>query len=200
MLFLYIVLCRCQSHCAIRVYLLFGSSFCSGDVTGASRSSQYLCGVQDVVGLYHKFISGRVFSVNRNDFPYVKDQFIFFSVLSINRGLAYLFGVASSCARRSIRKFAEADSREASEMRSPVSEHSSLIIENESSDDEDTQFAAAAATNGHEEEDAGSDTDSSSSCATPRRGPSSSSYAQQWPQSYRSRRFLSPLRPVCRYP
>lgn len=75
----------------------------------------------------------------------------------------------------------------------------SLIIE--SDDDDDTQ--SAVATNwighghGHDEEEPeqepGSDSDSSSSsssCATPRRGPSSPAYTQQWPQSYRSRRFL----------
>ena len=84
----------------------------------------------------------------------------------------------------------------------------SLIIE--SSDDEDTQAAAAAAAaatiekrhvHDEEEQGAGSDSDSSSSsssCATPRRGPCSPSspYTQQWPQSYRSRRFLSHLRPM----
>jgi vesicular inhibitory amino acid transporter len=75
-----------------------------------------------------------------------------------------------------------------------VSERSLII---ESSDDEDTHSGAATATNGrrrvvHDEEEKGSGSDSdssssSSSCATPRRGPCSSSpYAQQWPQSYRS--------------
>ncbi|CAN6195076.1 unnamed protein product [Urochloa humidicola] len=75
-------------------------------------------------------------------------------------------------------------------MRSPVSERSLVI---ESSDDEDTHSIAVGG-NGRrrvhdvEEQDAGSDSDSSSSsssCATPRRAPSSSPYAQQWPQSYR---------------
>ena len=88
-------------------------------------------------------------------------------------------------------------------MRSPISERSLII---ESSDDEDTHSAAAAATiekrhvHDEEEQGAGSDSDSSSSssCATPRRGPCSPSspYTQQWPQSYRSRRFLSHLRPM----
>jgi len=80
-----------------------------------------------------------------------------------------------------------------------VSERSLII---ESSDDEDTHSAAAAATpekrhvHDEEEQGAGSDSDSpsSSSCATPRRGPCSPSspYAQQWPQSYRSRRIPLP--------
>jgi hypothetical protein len=122
------------------------------------------------------------------------------------RGLVlYLFGAAGRWARRWT-KLAETVSQDSTlesqpgekqswrEMRSPVSERSLII---ESSDDEDTHSGAATATNGrrrvvHDEEEKGSGSDSdssssSSSCATPRRGPCSSSpYAQQWPQSYRS--------------
>jgi hypothetical protein len=80
------------------------------------------------------------------------------------------------------------------EMRSPVPERSLII---ESDDDDDTQSAVATnwTGHGHDEEEPEQDSDSSSSsssCATPRRGPSSPAYTQQWPQSYRSRRFLLP--------
>jgi hypothetical protein len=72
-------------------------------------------------------------------------------------------------------------------MRSPASERS-LIIHSDDDDD---------ARSGHDVEEPEQDSDSdssssSSSCATPRRGPSSPPYIQQWPQSYRSRRFLVP--------
>jgi hypothetical protein len=73
-------------------------------------------------------------------------------------------------------------------MRSPASERS-LIIQSDDDDDD--------ARSGHdvEEPEPEQDSDSSSSsssCTTPRRGPSSPPYIQQWPQSYRSRRFLVP--------
>ncbi|XP_062224404.1 amino acid transporter AVT1C-like [Phragmites australis] len=68
---------------------------------------------------------------------------------------------------------------------SSMSEHN-LIIE---SDDDDHQSNAAANATRDDSpgSDLDSDSDSSSSCATPRpRGPTpSSSYTQQWPQSYR---------------
>jgi hypothetical protein len=70
-------------------------------------------------------------------------------------------------------------------MMSPASERS-LIIQSDDDDD---------ARSGHDVEEPEQDSDSSSSsssCATPRRGPSSPPYIQQWPQSYRSRRFLVP--------